>query len=97
MAQVPGAHRSPQADHADLRARWSQTPDGLAFAKEVFAKAKPGYHPITIGSVQAVIDEAAAKSAATPAGPGKPSAGQTATAPESLHPSDPVPMPAETR
>ena len=69
----------------------------LAFAQHVFAKAKPGYHPITTGSVQAVIDEAAAKSAATPAGAGTPSAGQTATAPESLHPSDPVPMPAETR
>lgn len=74
-----------------------ETDGGLAFAQHVFAKAKPGYHPITTGSVQAVIDEAAAKSAATPAGPGKPSAGQTATAPESLHPSDPVPMPVETR
>ena len=71
--------------------------DGLAFAKQVFAKAKPGYHPITTGSVQAVIDEAAAKPAATPAGPGKPSAGQTAKVPESLHPSDPVPPPAETQ
>jgi aminopeptidase N len=35
-----------------------KTPDGLAFAKEVFAKAKPGYHPITTGSVQAAIDGA---------------------------------------
>ncbi len=35
-----------------------KTPDGLAFAKEVFAKAKPSYHPITTGSVDAVIAEA---------------------------------------
>ncbi len=35
-----------------------QTEAGLALAKEVFAKAKPGYHPITTGSVQKVIDEA---------------------------------------
>jgi len=41
-----------------------KTPDGLAFAKEVFAKAKPGYHPITTGSVQETIDKAGAKPAA---------------------------------
>jgi hypothetical protein len=35
-----------------------KTPDGLAFARDVFAKAKPGYHPITTGSVQATIDKA---------------------------------------
>ncbi|HET7126351.1 MAG TPA: M1 family metallopeptidase [Lysobacter sp.] len=35
-----------------------KTPDGLAFAKDVFAKAKPGYHPITTGSVQDTIDKA---------------------------------------
>ena len=35
-----------------------KTPDGLAFAKEVFAKAKPGYHPITTGSVESVIADA---------------------------------------
>ena len=35
-----------------------QTPEGLAFAKDVFAKARPGYHPITTGSVQAAIQEA---------------------------------------
>jgi aminopeptidase N len=38
-----------------------KTPDGLKFAEETFAKAKPGYHPITTGSVQAVIDAAKAK------------------------------------
>ena len=41
------------------------TPDGLAFAKEVFARAKPGYHPITTGSVQETI--ANAKPVAPPA------------------------------
>ena len=35
-----------------------QTDAGLALAKAVFAKAKPGYHPITTGSVQKLIDEA---------------------------------------
>ncbi|HEY9540845.1 MAG TPA: M1 family metallopeptidase, partial [Luteimonas sp.] len=45
-----------------------QTEDGLALAKAVFAKAKPGYHPITTGSVQEVIDEAKpAAAAAKPA------------------------------
>ena len=41
-----------------------QTEAGLALAKDVFEKAKPGYHPITTGSVQKVIDEA--KPAPTP-------------------------------
>ncbi len=34
------------------------TEGGLAFAKEVFATARPGYHPITTGSVERVIAEA---------------------------------------
>jgi aminopeptidase N len=33
----------------------AQTPDGLAFAKQVFAKARPGYHPITTGSVEQTL------------------------------------------
>ena len=37
------------------------TPDGLAFAEQVFAKAKPGTHPITAGSVEAIIAEARRK------------------------------------
>ncbi|MEG2981741.1 MAG: leukotriene A4 hydrolase C-terminal domain-containing protein, partial [Stenotrophomonas sp.] len=37
-----------------------KTPEGLAFAKEVFAKAKPGYHPITTASVEAMIAKAEA-------------------------------------
>ncbi len=35
-----------------------KTPQGLAFAKDVFAKARPGYHPITTGSVEATIAKA---------------------------------------
>ena len=31
---------------------------GLALAKDAFAKARPGYHPITTGSVEKVIAEA---------------------------------------
>ncbi len=37
-----------------------KTPEGLAFAKEVFAKAKPGYHPITTASVEDMIAKAEA-------------------------------------
>jgi aminopeptidase N len=35
-----------------------KTKDGLAFAQQVFAQAKPGYHPITTASVQALLDSA---------------------------------------
>ena len=34
------------------------TPEGLQLAEAAFAKARPGYHPITTGSVEAVIAEA---------------------------------------
>ena len=37
-----------------------KTPEGLAFAKEVFARAKPGYHPITTASVEDMIAKAEA-------------------------------------
>ncbi|MCD7098321.1 M1 family metallopeptidase [Stenotrophomonas sp. MMGLT7] len=40
-----------------------KTPEGLAFAKDAFAKARPGYHPITTGSVQEMIAKAEAGSA----------------------------------
>jgi leukotriene-A4 hydrolase len=36
------------------------TPDGLAFAEQVFADAKPGYHPITTAAVEAVLNKPAA-------------------------------------
>lgn len=45
----------------------SKTPDGLAFAQEVFAKAKPGYHPITTGSVEALLAKAKPIATLTPA------------------------------
>ncbi|HST43709.1 MAG TPA: M1 family metallopeptidase [Luteimonas sp.] len=35
-----------------------KTEGGLAFARETFAKARPGYHPITSGSVEKTIAEA---------------------------------------
>ncbi|GAB3745316.1 M1 family metallopeptidase [Lysobacter olei] len=35
-----------------------KTPEGLKLAEETFAKAKPGYHPITTGSVESVIAKA---------------------------------------
>jgi aminopeptidase N len=35
-----------------------KTPEGLAFAQEVFARARPGYHPITTASVAAAIAKA---------------------------------------
>jgi aminopeptidase N len=37
-----------------------KTPEGLALAKQAFAKAKPGYHPITTSSVEAAITKAEA-------------------------------------
>jgi len=37
-----------------------KTPEGLALAKESFARAKPGYHPITTGSVEALLAKASA-------------------------------------
>ncbi|AWV06206.1 M1 family metallopeptidase [Marilutibacter maris] len=35
-----------------------KTPEGLQLAETVFAKARPGYHPITTASVESVIAEA---------------------------------------
>ena len=35
-----------------------KTPDGLAFAREAFERARPGYHPITTGSVEATLAKA---------------------------------------
>jgi aminopeptidase N len=36
-----------------------KTPDGLAFAQESFARARPGYHPITTASVEALLAKSA--------------------------------------
>jgi len=35
-----------------------KTPEGLAFAREVFERARPGYHPITTASVEAILARA---------------------------------------
>ena len=35
-----------------------KTPEGLAMAEQILAKARPGYHPITTGSVDSVIAKA---------------------------------------
>jgi aminopeptidase N len=37
-----------------------KTPQGLQLAEQIYAKAKPGYHPITSGSVEQVIADAKA-------------------------------------
>ncbi len=36
----------------------TETKDGLTFAKTVFASARPGYHPITIGTVESLLGKA---------------------------------------
>ena len=38
-----------------------KTPEGLEVARAAFEKAKPGYHPITTGSVQDMLSKAEAK------------------------------------
>ncbi len=43
----------------------AETSDGLVFARKVFAEARTGYHPITTGSIEALLE--AAKPAAAPA------------------------------
>ncbi len=35
----------------------AKTPEGLAFARKVYAKAKPGYHPMTQASIEKVLDK----------------------------------------
>ena len=44
-----------------------KTPEGLAFAKAAFEKARAGYHPITTASVQDMLDKATPAAAAAPA------------------------------
>jgi hypothetical protein len=40
-----------------IYAALAESAEGRAFAREVFARARPGYHPLTIGSVEAVLAE----------------------------------------
>jgi leukotriene-A4 hydrolase len=43
--------------YADLM----KTPSGTAFAKRVFAKARPGYHPDTVKAIEAIVSPTAAE------------------------------------
>ena len=65
-----------------------QTEPGLALAKQIFATARPGYHPITTGSVEKLINEA--KPAPAPAPAETPAADAAAPA----DPTAPAPAPA---
>jgi len=38
-----------------------KTPSGTAFAKRVYAKARPGYHPETVAAIEAIINPTAAE------------------------------------
>ncbi len=67
----------------------AKTEPGLAFAKEVFARARPGYHPITTGSVEKVIVEARPVP-----GPAMPAATAEAVAPPRPAPETAPAMPA---
>jgi aminopeptidase N len=42
-----------------IYAALAESAEGRAFAREVFARARPGYHPLTIGSVEAALAEPA--------------------------------------
>ena len=44
-----------------------KTPEGLAYAEQVYAKAKAGYHPMTQDAVQRIIDKARHPQAKKPA------------------------------
>jgi hypothetical protein len=35
-----------------------KTPEGLAFAEQVYARAKPGYHPLTQQVVEGILAKA---------------------------------------
>jgi aminopeptidase N len=45
-----------------LYAAFAKTPAGLAYARQVYAKAKAGYHPMTQHAVESLFARAAAKS-----------------------------------
>jgi leukotriene-A4 hydrolase len=48
------------------------TPEGLDFARKTFARARPGYHPITAASVEALLNAPVTAPAAAPSAPPKP-------------------------
>jgi leukotriene-A4 hydrolase len=41
---------------------FAKTPEGLAYAEQVYAKAKGGYHPMTQEAVEAVFAKASKNS-----------------------------------
>ena len=45
-------------------AAFAGTPDGLAYARQVYARAKDGYHPLTQQAIERLFAKAAAKQAA---------------------------------
>jgi leukotriene-A4 hydrolase len=49
-----------------LYAELMKTPSGTAFAKRVYAKARPGYHPDTVAALDPMVDPDAADAADTP-------------------------------
>ena len=71
----------------------AKTPDGLAFAREVFARARPGYHPITTGSVERVINQAQPQAPA-PAADGASVPATAPATPASSSPGTPAQAPA---
>jgi hypothetical protein len=46
---------------APLYADLMKTPSGSEFAKRVYAKARPGYHPDTVAAIDAIVNPAAAE------------------------------------
>jgi hypothetical protein len=38
-----------------------KTPSGSEFAKRVYAKARPGYHPNTVAAIDAIVNPAVAE------------------------------------
>jgi leukotriene-A4 hydrolase len=46
---------------APLYADLMKTPSGGVFAKRVYAKARPGYHPETVAAIDAIVNPAAAE------------------------------------
>jgi leukotriene-A4 hydrolase len=40
---------------------FASTPEGLAYAKQVYATAKPGYHPLTQQAIEGILAKASAK------------------------------------
>ncbi|WP_166212435.1 M1 family metallopeptidase [Cognatiluteimonas telluris] len=58
-----------------------KTPEGLQFARDVFEKARPGYHPITTASVAALLAKAAPVASAASAADAPPAVSSTVPAP----------------